>query len=175
MLRSYDDYYDIIAKGYDELYGEEQLKKLHFIELCMKKNDELRDFIKPEYRLLDVGCGSGISTDHFLVKEKVGIDPSQTLIKIAVDKHPRCKYNICSAQDLPFTKKEFDIIISLTAIQSFKDIEKGLIKIKNAGQRFILTFLKRSDKRRLIEESIERNFAVVKRFEEEKDIIYFCR
>jgi len=175
MLRSYDDYYDTIAAGYEELYGSEQLKKLHFIEQCIKKNYELKDFIKPEYRLLDIGCGSGISTDYFHVKEKAGIDPSQTLIKIAVDKHPRCKYIICSAQDMPFTKKEFDIIISLTAIQNFKDIDKGLAKIKNAGQRFILTFLKRSDKRKLIEESIERNFAVVKRFEEEKDIIYFCR
>jgi ubiquinone/menaquinone biosynthesis C-methylase UbiE len=174
MLRSYDDYYDTIAKGYDELYKEEQLKKLDFIAHCINKHHELSGFIKPGYRLLDVGCGTGISTQYFDVKEKCGIDPSQTLIMIAVDKYPKIKFLVIAAEEMPFLKKEFDIVISLTAIQNFSDIEKGLLKIKDSGKRFILTFLKLGEKRSMIESLIEKNFQVIKRFEQEKDIVYFC-
>ena len=175
MLNSYDDYYDAIAKGYDELYGREQLQKLKHIEYCISKYHELNEFMNPGYKLLDVGCGSGISTQYFNVKDRIGIDPSNVLVQIAIDKYPNTKFLVCPAERMPFLKKEFDIVISLTAIQNFYDIEQGLTKIKNAGHRYILAFLKRSDKKGIIEGLIEKNFHVIKRFEEEKDIIYFCK
>ena len=46
------DYYSSIAKGYDELHKEEQLKKLQIIA----------KHIKPKGLLLDIGAGTGIST-----------------------------------------------------------------------------------------------------------------
>lgn len=174
MLKSFDDYYNIISEGYDELYGEEQLRKLRFMENCIKKYAELNEFIRHDYKLLDIGCGTGISTQFFNVKEKYGIDPSSTLIKLAVDKYPKCRFFVLSAEDMIPLKKEYDIIISLTAIQNFKNINKGLLNIKNAGKRFILSFLKRSAKKGIIEKLIEKNFQIIKKFEEEKDIIYFC-
>ena len=177
-----ENYYDAIASGYDKLHEEEQLKKLRVIkEQLNNKNDNndigdnrLRDFIKPEYSLLDVGCGSGISTRFFEVEKREGIDPSTELIKIAVHKDPKGKYLVSKAENMPFLKKEFDIIISLTAIQNFDDIEKGLLRIKYAGHRFILTFLKKTEKRKIIENIIEEKFHVLKKIEEDKDIIYFC-
>jgi ubiquinone/menaquinone biosynthesis C-methylase UbiE len=169
-----DEYYDSIASGYDELHSEEQLMKLGIIEDELLNNPELQEFIKPDYGLLDVGCGTGISTRFFNIKEREGIDPSKELIKIAISKDPLGNYIICKAENMPFLKKEFDIIISLTAIQNFDDIEKGLEKIRHAGKRFILTFLKKTEKKELIENLIEEKFHVIKKFEEEKDIIYFC-
>ena len=47
--------YNHIAKSYNELHKEEQIKKLDII----KKNIKI---ISP---LLDVGCGTGISTNYF--------------------------------------------------------------------------------------------------------------
>lgn len=169
-----NNYYDAIASGYDELHEEEQLTKLRIIEDELTNNPELRDFINPEYKLLDVGCGSGISTRFFNVKERQGIDPSKELIKIAIRKDPKGRYLVCNAEDMPFTGNEFDIVISLTAIQNFNDIEKGLEKIRRAGKRFILTFLKKTEKKDLIESIIEKKFSIIKKIGEGKDSIYFC-
>jgi ubiquinone/menaquinone biosynthesis C-methylase UbiE len=169
------NYYSSIAKGYDELHGEEQLKKLELVGREIKTDSKLANFIKPTYKLLDVGCGSGISTAFFKVKEKYGIDPSKELIKIAIKNYPTIKFSIQSAEKLSFKDKQFDIVISLTAIQNFDDLESGFSEIKRVGRgRYILTFLKKSSKHELIDSLIKKRFSVVKRIEENKDVVYFC-
>jgi len=62
--------YNKIAKSYNELHKEEQIKKLEII----KKNIKI---IPP---LLDVGCGTGISTNYFNCVS-IGIDNSEEMIK----------------------------------------------------------------------------------------------
>lgn len=169
------NYYNSISKGYDELHGEEQLKKLELIGKEIQTNPRLKDFIKPTYKLLDVGCGTGISTAFFKVKEKFGIDPSRELIKIAIKNYPTIKFNVGTAEQISFKDKQFDTVISLTAIQNFDDLEKGLSEMKRVGKRYILTFLKKSPKHEKIEELIEKKFDIIKRIEEDKDVIYFCK
>jgi demethylmenaquinone methyltransferase/2-methoxy-6-polyprenyl-1,4-benzoquinol methylase len=169
------DYYDGIAKGYDELHGEEQLKKLELIGREIHTDPELKDFIKSPYKLLDVGCGTGISTGFFKTQEKHGIDPSTNLINIARKNYPLCEFAVGRAEKLLDKDKQFDIVISLTAIQNFNDIEKGLDEIRRVGRNhFILTFLKKSPKHGLIDELIKEKFNVIKKIEEDKDIICFC-
>jgi len=64
-------YYDETAKGYEELHGEEQRKKLRIISDYLNvKNDD---------KLLDVGCGPGYTSEFFNCKI-MGIDPSQELL-----------------------------------------------------------------------------------------------
>jgi ubiquinone/menaquinone biosynthesis C-methylase UbiE len=170
------NYYDDIAKGYDELHGEEQLKKLEFIGQELHTNPILKDFIRPSYKLLDVGCGTGISTGFFKAKEKHGIDPSIELIRIAIRNCPTCKFKVGSAEKLPYKDKQFDVVISLTAIQNFDEIEKGLEEIRRVGRgQFILSSLKKSQKHEFIETLIGNKFNVIKKIEEDKDIIYFCK
>jgi demethylmenaquinone methyltransferase/2-methoxy-6-polyprenyl-1,4-benzoquinol methylase len=169
------NYYDGIASGYDELHGEEQLKKLELIGKELRTDTQLKDFIKPTYKLLDVGCGTGISTGFFKAKEKYGVDPSKSLIRIARKNYPTITFTVGSAEQLLYKDKQFDIIISLTAIQNFDNLEKGLNEIKRVGKHYILTFLKKSLKRERIEELIQKKFNVIKKIEEEKDVIYFCK
>ena len=65
-------YYNKISKGYNELYKEEQLKKLGIIKNNIKiKNGDL---------LLDVGCGTGLSSDFGC--KVIGIDNSLELLKL---------------------------------------------------------------------------------------------
>ena len=168
------NYYDGIAKGYDELHGEEQLKKLVLIGKEIRTDSQLKDFIKPTYKLLDVGCGTGISTGFFNVKDKFGVDLSKSLIRIARRNYPAYDFMVGSAEQLLYKDKQFDIVISLTAIQNFDDINKGLNEIKRVGKSFILTFLKKSPKHDKIKELIEKKFNILKRIEEDKDIIFFC-
>ncbi|HYD02847.1 MAG TPA: class I SAM-dependent methyltransferase [Alphaproteobacteria bacterium] len=175
MVKS-DNYYDSIAKGYNELHAEEQLKKLEIIGKELKTNPDLSGFMKPNYSLLDVGCGTGISTGFFNCKTRIGIDPSKNLIAIAKTHYPMIDFQVCGAEDISFKDKKFDIVISLTAIQNFSDLEKGLSEIKHVGKdKFILTFLKKSQKNKQIDEFIRKKFDVIKFIDEEKDYIYFCR
>ncbi len=185
-----DNYYDKIAKGYDKLHMDEQLKKLDIIEENIRKNIEIKSkfSINKITRLLDVGCGTGIATEFFSSFSNVdkrnifGIDPSKELIKIAETKQRKIRnnlenirYSVASAELIPFKDHEFDIVVSLTAIQNFDSIEKGLDEIKRVGKdRFILTFLKKSEKSNTIIKIIESKFNVIKKLEEDKDIIYFC-
>jgi ubiquinone/menaquinone biosynthesis C-methylase UbiE len=169
------NYYNSIASGYDELHGEEQLNKLELIGVEIKNDTQLKGFIKPNYMLLDVGCGTGISTGFFKAKDKYGVDPSSQLIKIAKKNYPTINFTIQSAEKLSFKNNQFDVVLSLTAIQNFNDLEAGLNEIKRVGKRyFILTFLKKSSKHSKIDELIVEKFKLLKRIEEDKDMIYFC-
>ncbi len=157
-------YYDEIAKTYNELHKEEQMKKLKIIL------DE--DLISSSDKLLDVGCGTGFSLDYFDVIESVGIDPAEKLIEQYAGKN---KALVGCAENLPFENDFFDVVISITAIQNFEDIQKGLKEIKRVGKnKFGLTFLKRSIKSQLIEKLIRKTFSEfeIKIIEEDKDLIF---
>lgn len=109
----------------------------------------------------------------------VGVDPSEGLLKLAKRKfnyHENVKLIKASAESMPFTDSEFDVVISLTAIQNFSSIEKGLSEICRVGKKkFVLTYLKRSKKRQEIEHLIKKIFSAygIERHEEEKDVIFF--
>lgn len=168
------NYYNKIACGYDELYEEEQLKKLRFIASLLN-NKRLTASRKRIFRkqILDVGCGTGITTNFFGCG--IGIDPSEAMLGIARKRYPKIKFLNARAENLPFSDNSFDAVISITAIQNFSDIEKGLKEIKRVGKKFfILTFLKKSQKRGFIERLIKNLFKVEKRAEEDKDIIFIC-
>ena len=63
------NYYDGISKGYDELYGQEQLLK-------WSKVKEIITFSR-EDTILDIGCGTGILTEtiplHPYIKDHLAI------------------------------------------------------------------------------------------------------
>ncbi len=169
-------FYDAVGEGYDELHREEQENKLRIInrfpaEFLPKKDDTL----------LDVGCGSGISTGPWECT-CIGVDPSIELIKIAKKKSTNQKaptgkdhFFVASAENLPFKEDTFDFVISLTAIHNFEDIKQGILEIKRVGRRnFILTVLKKSRHVDKITKLIMINFRVKKIVMEDKDIIYAC-
>ncbi|MCK4522227.1 MAG: class I SAM-dependent methyltransferase [Nanoarchaeota archaeon] len=157
-------YYDDISEGYEELHKEEQLKKIKIIKKNLK--------VDKKDRLLDVGCGTGLTTEPFDCI-KYGIDPAPKLLEKARQKD-NIEYMLAPAENIPYPDGFFDIVISVTAIQNFKDIEKGLNEIKRVGkQRFVLSFLKKSNKRDFIDILIRKIFKVKKVIEEDKDLIYF--
>lgn len=163
-----DDYYNQIAEGYEELHREEQEAKIDFIKSKL-------DFkIEPSYKLLDVGCGTGITTMPWPCN-RTGLDPASKLLAKG-NKKDEVKYVLGKAEEIPFEDNSFDIVTSITAIQNFEDLKQGLSEIKRVGKNlFILTYLKKSGKAKQIEEIITKLFKVKNRYEEDKDIIFFCK
>src|SRR3989344_8208753 len=152
--------YDEIALSYNKLHKEEQLKKLKIISKILK--------VKKENFLLDLGAGTGISTNYFKCKS-FGIEPSLNMIKQSK------KRNIvnATAEFIPFKSKSFDIIIAITSFHNFSDFNKAIKEIKRVAKpkcEIVITILKKSKNLKLIKSKLLKNFKM-KEIEEEKDLI----
>ncbi len=151
--------YDVIAGSYNELHGEEQLNKLLIIKKSIK--------ISKKTKILDVGCGTGISSDFGCFA--VGIDPSLGLLKY--NTHLKI---LGIAESMPFKDNSFDYVISITSIHNFNDILQSISEIKRVGKKnFVFSVLKKSRKFGIIKQAIESNFNLDLEIEEEKDVIFF--
>lgn len=137
--------YNHIAKSYNELHKEEQIKKLEIIKENIK-------IIPP---LLDVDCGIGISTNYFNVLS-IGIDNSKEMLKQS--KEGNLIYG--NAEELPFKDKSFNTIISVTAFHNFKNMGKALKEIKRVSKNnnIAITFLKKSNKLNYFRELLKKYF-----------------
>ena len=150
--------YNKIAKSYNELHKEEQIKKLNIL----KKNVKI---IPP---LLDVGCGTGISTNYFHVVS-IGIDNSKEMI--AQGKEGNLIHG--NAEELPFPNKSFNTVISVTAFHNFNDMEKALFEIKRVSKNnnIAITFLKKSKKINEFRGTLKKYFKF-KEIDCDKDILF---
>ena len=140
-------YYNKIAKGYNELHKEEQLKKINII----------KQHIKPKPPTLDIGAGTGISSQPF---KAIALDPAINMLKQYKGIKVQAK-----AEHLPFKDNTFNTIISVTALHH-TNIKKALKEIKRVAKpkaQIAISILKKS-KIRLP--------ATYKKIEEDKDLIY---
>ena len=148
-------YYDKIAKGYNELYKEEQLNKVKLIIKNLNIKDE---------KVLDIGCGTAFYSNLF--KNYTGIDNSKEMIKGKKE----CIYG--NAENLPFKDKSFDAVICITSIHNFKDVKKAISEMKRVYKNKVaISVLKKAKKFGEIRKLIKENFDV-KEIEEEKDVIF---
>ena len=164
-------YYNGIAKGYDELHESEQQKKIDIIleNIEINKSDTI----------LDVGCGTGLLLERIESKcmEAIGVDPSEELLAIA-QRRSGSQLLHGFAESLPFKDNEFDVVVSITAIQNFDNIEQGLKEIKRVGKDcFVLTALKKSEKIEEIKKIINKILidSNIRTIEEEKDLIFIIK
>ena len=153
------DYYNTTAQGYEELHGDEQREKMKECMNCIKP--------KENEKLLDIGCGTGISTEVWNC-ESFGIDPAEKLIEIAKNKKGKSKYIISDAENIPFEDDYFNYVISITAIQNFSDIDKALNEISRVLKKegkLVITSLKDSQKIEIIELKIKNIFDITNVFD----------
>ncbi len=143
--------YDTLAQGYEELYGEEQRKKLEKVAFVLKG------------RILDIGAGTGIVARHF--PNVVSLDPSLEMLKQA----PGEKV-LGVAEYLPFKAKSFDTVVSLTALHH-TDIDQVIRELKRLeAPNMAFSILKKSQKCQQIVSKLKAAFEM-ELFEEEKDIL----
>ena len=155
------DFYKLTAKGYNELYGEEQKIKHKIIKENLN--------IKSDDILLDIGCGTGLSSEFNC--NVVGIDPSLESLK----QNKNIDKILAKAEYIPFKNNVFDKVISITSMHNFNNIEKSIKEIKRVGKKdFAFSILKKSNKFDFIEKIIKENFNIRKIIDGKKDWIFIC-
>ncbi|MEM1628109.1 MAG: class I SAM-dependent methyltransferase [Desulfurococcaceae archaeon] len=124
-----EDFYDILADDYDELYGEEQWVKYRFMDIHM-------DLILPAM-ILDNGCGTGVlyeylSSSHRKPMQYICLDPSTGMLKKAREKlgNPFTLFINAYAENLPFRDKVFDYVFSITVWNNILDKAESLREMK---------------------------------------------
>lgn len=159
-----ETYYDAVATGYDELHGQEQLKKLQIIE----QEANIKGLI------LDVGAGTCIAAKYFAKKGKqvISLDPSAKLLK-----QGKGITIVGKAEAIPFKDRMFNTVISLTALHHC-DLEKALREIKRVARddaTIAISFLKQSQKLQEFEQLFATIIGSSKKIDAEKDFIYIKR
>lgn len=160
-------YYDDIAEGYEELHKEEQLHKIEIAQTIISP--------KPNEKLLDVGCGTGLTTKYWNCK-RYGLDPAKKLIARA-RQQDKIEYRIETAEENSFPDAMFDYVISITAIQNFNDYKKGLIHMKRVLKKdgiALISTLKRGPNKNKIKKNIEEVFTISKEIEDIIDVFWLC-
>ena len=92
--------------------------------------------VKPEARVLDVGCGSGWATrllaDYAFKGRVTGIDISDEMVELArasSQAHANVHYEVASAEKLPFADSEFTHAFSMESLYYYRDIPQALKEI----------------------------------------------
>jgi ubiquinone/menaquinone biosynthesis C-methylase UbiE len=86
-------------------------------------------------RWLDIGCGTGVFTDLIVSTcspaTVVAIDPSEPQIEIARKKTiaQRADFRVADAQELPFSDKAFDVVVSALVINFISDRPHALAEM----------------------------------------------
>lgn len=159
-------YYDDIAKGYDELHGEEQLQKLRMIHDYLVEKGFLTDTV----RILDVGCGTGLSAQVF-DQRILGVEPSEGLAKQAP-----FDVTIGPGEEMPFTDNTFDIVLCVTALHNFDDPEQGVKEMKRVTKSIAaITLLKKANNIDELKGYLRQEFMVLDILDEEKDQIFMLK
>lgn len=96
-------------------------------------------------KILDLGCGNGISTRMLNQAEYdvIGTDISQLFLEEARSwENSRLRYQVCDVLELPFEDDSFDVICSNELIEHLPEVEtalKEMIRVVRKGGRIVLS------------------------------------
>lgn len=86
-------------------------------------------YMKSEYSVLDVGCGTGRLTSHLIeeVSHVTAIDYSKSMVDL-IDDHPKLTKHVGDAHSLEFADGTFDAVYSMDFLSHFPSWKKLIIE-----------------------------------------------
>jgi ubiquinone/menaquinone biosynthesis C-methylase UbiE len=97
---------------------------------------------KPKLKALDLCCGQGNVSEALASCgcEVTGVDFSPAMLAFANARVPNAVFIRADAQELPFDKEEFDIIVSNLGVCHVPDQPRALLEARRVlGRRFAMT------------------------------------
>lgn len=160
-IQKTQNYYDGIAKGYFELYHQEQKEKIL----------KVLSYIPKKGQILDLGSGDGVFNDFVKTQVKVvSLDLSFNLLNLNSN-----KYLInASILNLPIKSNSFNFIVSFSVFQDLPSIEDGVKEVFRILKKegiLIVSFLHVSSKANELVQIFEKEFNLLEKIIEAKDII----
>lgn len=108
---------DLVREGYNKV------AKTYSAQRDLFKNDkyltELTKLLKPNSTVLDIGCGSGIPVDKYLINKGfkvIGIDISEEQIKLAKQNIPEGTFEVKNMSDLKEGGYQVNAVVSFYAV-----------------------------------------------------------
>ncbi len=141
---------EIVKKGYEDgdYYRQYRLKEQMDSYPLEKKNiDRLMDMLPREAEILDLGCGSGVPFDRYLVQQGfrvTGVDFVQKHIDLAKKSVPDATFILGEISELDMAEKTFDAILSLYTIfhiprEEHKDLLLSIFRMLKRNGLILVT------------------------------------
>ncbi len=110
--------------------AEEYAQKI-FAVVPLKSIEEFLTYLPPHPSVLEAGCGPGRESMIFHEKgvEVIGVDLSESLLKIAREKNPEVTFVKANFLELPFEENTFDGVwshASLVHLETIDDVRRAL-------------------------------------------------
>jgi SAM-dependent methyltransferase len=119
------------AEAYDRFMG------IHSRRLAPQLVDLAR--VKPGDRALDVGCGPGALTTELVKRlgaaSVAAVDPSESFVAAARDRHPGVDVRRAAAEALPYTDAVFDAALAQLVVHFMVDPVAGLRELARVTRR----------------------------------------
>jgi 2-polyprenyl-6-hydroxyphenyl methylase/3-demethylubiquinone-9 3-methyltransferase len=133
-----------MTTGYKD-YGWKSAAPSHMHAHFMPHVLALAGELRPETRVLDVGCGNGFTCGEFLKRgcRVVGLDLSEQGISVARQTYPEGRFEILAADDRVLDRlgeTPFDLVISTEVVEHLYDprgYARGCFSALKPGGRFI--------------------------------------
>ena len=113
---------DLVKNGYNKA-ADSYLKSKRLFRKEKSRNEEylvkLTGLLKNGSTILDIGCGSGIPVDKYLVEKGfnvIGVDISERQIELAREKVPEGRYEVVDMSLLKQGEYKVDAVVSFYAI-----------------------------------------------------------
>ncbi|MEM0116942.1 MAG: methyltransferase domain-containing protein [Conexivisphaerales archaeon] len=160
--------YNSSAAVYDSLYRKEQI---------LKRQKIVESGLKLGYKLLDIGCGTGVSMiDEKPIDYSVGLDISIEMLRLARKK--RKEVILGDMTSIPFRDNSFD---SLTFVTSFHHAPKkrrvinDILRIVKPGGYVCSSLLKKAKVRKQIEALTRKELKLVYLEDANTDLILILK
>jgi len=122
LLRETKEKYNLVAREFAR-YRKKPWPEAKFL---------VDEYAIPGERILDLGCGVGQWYEFFNKKEVdyTGVDFSEKLIEIARNKHPKARFKLADAINLPFPDRYFDKVYAVALFHHIpsKEFQMQLLK-----------------------------------------------
>jgi ubiquinone/menaquinone biosynthesis C-methylase UbiE len=90
------------------------------------------DLIKPEDRILEIGCGIGTIVNELSGKDHdiIGIDISGEAIEYGSEKYDDIRLEVQAAETLPYEDESFEVVLSFDLFEHIAEIDKHISEVR---------------------------------------------